>query len=154
MPANNIPLDRLGLTEAAEAIINASVDTIAQEQEINTEELVAKAKERNLPVVYILREQYKAIDPAIIRQQENEHHCVLVPVDRYEMERVKADAVPYTTMPHFPIPEPPEIFLQPSPYGSHRGKLGGNKTPKIPPKDYAKKKKAKRKMQKQSRRKR
>ena len=115
------------------------------------EALIAGAKENNLPVVYILKEQYRQIPPEVRHQQEIENHCVLVPVDRYEMERVKADAVPYTTMPHFPIPEPPEIVMYDNPY---RGKFGGNKTPKIPPKDYAKKKKAKRRAQKQARRKR
>lgn len=148
-------LGRLGLTEAASKLIDASVDTIAQQQEVSSEELLAKAKEQNLPVVYILREQYNEIDPAVILQQENENHCVLIPVDRYEMDRIKADAVPYTAVPPMPILKTPEIFMEPSPYyGGHPGKHGGNKTPKIPPKDYAKKKKAKRRAQKQARRKR
>ena len=116
---------------------------------LDAEDVVEKAKAENLPKVYILREQYEAIDPEIIRQQENEHHCVLVPVDRYEMERIQATAVPYTIPP--PMPKIPEIVMLDNP---HRGKYGGHGTPRIEPKDYRKKKKAKRRAEKQARRRR
>lgn len=65
------------------------------------------------------------------------------------MKRIKDDAVPYTMPP--PMSKIPEIVMLDNP---HRGKPGGNKTPRIEPKDYRKKKKAKRRAEKQARRKR
>ena len=139
---------RLGLGEAAAKMIDASVDTIVKEQGESPVEDMRKALEElaereNMPKVYILNEQYEAIDPEIIHQKEAEFHCVLVPVEEHEMKRIKDDAVPYA-MP----PELPDIkMLQPLPHVK-----GGRY--QEPPRDLKKKKKAKRRLHKQSRRKR
>ena len=97
--------------------------------------------------VYMLKSDYDRIDPAVIAEREEALHCKMVPVDEYEMKRIKDDAVPYTMPP--PMPKIPEIVMLDNP---HRGKPGGNKTPRIEPKDYRKKKKAKRRAEKQARR--
>ena len=97
--------------------------------------------------VYMLKSDYDRIDPAVIAEREEALHCKMVPVDEYEMKRIKDDAVPYTIPP--PMPKIPEIVMLDNP---HRGKPGGNKTPRIEPKDYRKKKKAKRRAEKQARR--
>ena len=99
--------------------------------------------------VYMLKSDYDRIDPAVIAEREEALHCKMVPVDEYEMERIKFDSVPYTMPP--PMPKIPEIVMLDNP---HRGKHGGNKTPRIEPKDYRKKKKAKRRAEKQARRRR
>ena len=98
----------------------------------------------------MLKEEYNKLSPEFIHQQEEKNHCVIVPVTQAELDRFRLDALPYTVMP--PMPAPPDIVMQDAYYGEHRSKLGGNKTPKIEPKDYAKKKRAKRKQEKQSRR--
>ena len=99
--------------------------------------------------VYMLQDAYDRLSPEMIADREAAYHCKLVPVDEYEIKRIKDDAVPYTMPP--PMPKIPEIVMLDNP---HRGKLGGNKTPRIEPKDYRKKKKAKRRAEKQARRKR
>ena len=99
--------------------------------------------------VYMLQDAYDRLSPEMIADREAAYHCKIVPVDEYEMKRIKDDAVPYTMPP--PMPKIPEIVMLDNP---HRGKPGGNKTPRIEPKDYRKKKKAKRRQQKQSRRRR
>ena len=108
---------------------------------------------QELPKVFILREQYDKLDPAVIREKQEEAHCILVPVGRDEMDRIRQEAVVYAPMPEMPkLPE--TIWQEPSPYygGANIGKghkhIGGRQDPK----DYAKKKKAKRRQQKQTRR--
>ena len=99
--------------------------------------------------VYMPQDAYNRLSPEMIAEREAAYHCKIVPVDEYEMERIKFDSVPYTIPP--PMPKIPEIVMLDNP---HRGKPGGNKTPRIEPKDYRKKKKAKRRAEKQARRKR
>lgn len=103
--------------------------------------------------MFILREQYDKLDPAVIREKQEEAHCILVPVERDEMDRIRQEAVVYTPKPEMPkLPE--TLWQEPSPYfgGANIGKghkhIGGRQDPK----DYAKKKKAKRRQQKQARR--
>ena len=144
-------LDRLGLGEAAAKMIDASVDTIAKEQDESPVEDMRKALEElaereNVPKVYILKEQYEAIDPEIIHQQEAEHHCILVPVEEQEIQRMKEEAVPYTMPPKLPDIK----MLQPAVYDVPHVKGGRYHEP---PRDLTKKKKAKRRSQKQARRK-
>lgn len=143
-------MGRLGLGEAAANMIDASVDTIVKEQDESPVEDMRKALEeaadaQNLPKVYILKEQYEKIDPETIHQQEAEHHCILVPVEKYELERIKQDAVPYTMPPKLPDIK----MLTPAMYDVPHVKGGRYHEP---PRDLKKKKKAKRRMQKQSRR--
>lgn len=147
-------LGRLGLSEQSAPMIDAFIDTMNKEAEQpNVEDLrqqlVEKAKAENKPMVYMPKAEYAKLDPAIIHQHEEKAHCIIVPAEQADIDRLRQEAVPYTMPP--PMPERPEILIHDVP---HVGKIGGNKTPKILPKDYAKKKKAKRKMQKQSRRKR
>jgi len=153
MPVRNpIPggLDRIGLGEAAAKMIDASVDTIAREQGESPVEDMRKALEElaereNVTKVYILKEQYEAIDPEIIHQQEAEHHCILVPVERHEIERLLQEPVPYR------LPKLTDIKeLQPKVYDLH---VKGGRFQE-PSRELKKKKKAKRRQQKQSRRKR
>ena len=97
--------------------------------------------------VYMLQDAYDRLSPEMIAEREAAYHCKIVPVSDEEMKRIKDDAVPYTMPP--PMPKIPEIVMLDNP---HRGKPGGNKTPRIEPKDYRKKKKAKRRAEKQARR--
>lgn len=113
------------------------------------QQLEEKAKAENKPMVYMLKAEYAKLDPATIHQHEEKAHCIIVPVEQADIDRIRQEAVPYTMPPA--MPKLPDIIMHDAP---HIGKIGGNKTPKILPKDYAKKKKAKRKMQKQSRRRR
>ena len=97
--------------------------------------------------VYMLQDAYDRLSPEMIAEREAAYHCKIVPVSDEEMKRIKDDAVPYTMPPR--MPKIPEIVMLDNP---HRGKPGGNKTPRIEPKDYRKKKKAKRRAEKQARR--
>ena len=99
--------------------------------------------------VYMPQDAYDRLSPEMIAEREAACHCKIVPVDECEMKRIKDDAVPYTMPP--PMPKIPEIVMLNNPY---YGKTGGNKTPSIEPKNYCKKKKAKRRAEKQARRKR
>lgn len=146
-------MGRLGLVDAAAKMIDASVDTIVNEQDESPVEDMRKALEElaereNVPKVYILKEQYEMIDPEIIRQQEAEHHCILVPVEKHEIERLLQEAVLYSMPPKLPDVK---MLLQPAVYDVPHVKGGRYQEP---PRDLKKKKKAKRQMQKQSRRKR
>lgn len=130
------------------------VGIVASEPVAGASDLVAvDVRTQELPKVFILREQYDKLDPAVIREKQEEAHCILVPVERYEMDRIRHEAVVYTPMPEMPkLPE--YLWQEPSPYygGASIGKghkhIGGRQDPK----DYAKKKKAKRRQQKQARR--
>ena len=130
------------------------VGIVASEPVAGASDLVAvDVRTQELPKVFILREQYDKLDPAVIREKQEEAHCILVPVERDEMDRIRQEAVVYTPMPE--MPKVPEIIWQePSPYygGANIGKgykhIGGRQDPK----DYTKKKKAKRRQQKQARR--
>lgn len=80
-------MGRLGLGEAAAKMIDASVDTIVKEQgespvEDMRKDLEELAERENVPKVYILKEQYEAIDPEIIHQKEAEFHCEINPFGR------------------------------------------------------------------------
>ena len=97
--------------------------------------------------VYMPQDAYNHLSPEMIAEREAAYHCKIVPVSDEEMKRIKDDAVLYTMPP--PMPKIPEIVMLDNP---HRGKPGGNKTPRIEPKDYRKKKKAKRRAEKQARR--
>ena len=129
------------------------VGIVASEPVAGASDLVAvDVRTQELPKVFILREQYDKLDPAVIREKQEEAHCILVPVERDEMDRIRQEAVVYTK-PEMPkLPE--TIWQEPSPYygGANIGKghkhIGGRQDPK----DYAKKKKAKRRQQKQARR--
>ncbi len=130
------------------------VGIVASEPVAGASDLVAvDVMTQELPKVFILREQYDKLDPAVIREKQEEAHCILVPVERDEMDRIRQEAVVYTPMPE--MPKLPDIIWQePLPYyrGANIGKsykhIGGRQDPK----DYAKKKKAKRRQQKQARR--
>lgn len=144
-------LDRLGLGEAAAKMIDASVDTIVKEQgELSVEDmrktLEERAERENVPKVYILKEQYEATDPEIIHQQEAEYHCILIPAEEHEIQRMKEEAVLYTMPPKLPDIK----MLQPAVYDMPHVKGGRYHEP---PRDLTKKKKAKRRQQKQARRK-
>lgn len=131
------------------------VGIVGSEPAAGASDLVAvDVRTQEQPKVFILREQYDKLDPAVIREKQEEAHCILVPVERDEMDRIRQEAVAYTPMPE--MPKLPEVLWQePSSYygGADIGKghkhIGGRQDPK----DYAKKKKAKRRQQKQARRK-
>ena len=130
------------------------VGIVASEPVVGDSDLVAvDVRKQELPKVFILREQYDKLDPAVIREKQEEAHCILVPVERDEMDRIRQEAVVYTPVPE--MPKVPEVLWQePSSClgGANIGKgykhIGGRQDPK----DYAKKKKAKRRQQKQARR--
>ena len=150
-------LDRLVLGEAAVKMIDASVDVIVKEQgeaqaqelkeQFERQQLEERAKRENMPIVYVLKEQYRQLDPAMIHEQEEKRHYILIPAEEHEIQRMKEDAVLYTMPPKLPDIE----MLQPSVYGVPHVKGGRYHEP---PRDLKKKKKAKRRQQKQSRRKR
>ena len=95
----------------------------------------------NLPKAYILKAKYDEMSEEQIKSLEAKNEYVLVPVEEEELERLKQNAVPYR-MP----------MMMPKPC-VHVGRIRSGKTPKILPKDYAKKCKKKQRIQKQSRKK-
>lgn len=131
-----------------------SVSLPASPSQVHPTLVAVDLRTQELPKVFILREQYDKLDPAVIRENQEEAHCILVPVERDEMDRIRQEAVVYIKRPE--MPKLPEILWQePSPYygganicKSHKH-IGGRQDPK----DYAKKQKAKRRQQKQARRK-
>ena len=131
------------------------VGIVASEPVVGASDLIAvDVRNQELPKVFILREQYDKLDPAVIREKQEEVHCILVPIERDEMDRIRQEAVAYTKAPE--MPKLPEIIWQKLSHyygGGNIGKghkhIGGQQEPK----DYAKKKKAKRRQQKQARRK-
>lgn len=135
-------------------MLTGHVGIVTSELVAGVSDLVAvDVRTQELPKVFILREQYDKLDPAVIREKQEEAHCILVPVERDEMDWIRQEAVAYTNVPE--MSKLPEILWQePSPYygGANIGKghkhIGGRQDPK----DYAKKKKAKRRQQKQARR--
>lgn len=103
----------------------------------------------NLPKAYILKAKYDEMSEEQIKSLEAKNEYVLVPVEEEELERLKQNATPYT-MP-LTMSKPPELpILEPC---VSAGRIGSCKTPKIKPKDYAKKRKKKQRLQKQSRKK-
>ena len=143
-------VDAEELNKAVESITAQSEEQVQVFKELEERrQLEERAERENLPKVYILKEDFRKLDPAMIHEQEDKYHCVLIPAEEHEIQRMKEDAVPYTMPP--PMPKIPEIVMLDNP---HRGKHGGNKTPRIEPKDYRKKKKAKRRAEKQARRRR
>lgn len=126
------------------------VGIVASETVAGASDLVAvDVRTQELPKVFILREQYDKLDPAVIREKQEEAHCILVPVERDEMDRIRQEAVVYTPMPE--MPKLPEIkMLQPAVCDVPHVKGGRYHEP---PRDLKKKKKAKRRQQKQARRK-
>lgn len=153
---------RLGLAAGAEQI-NAAIeaarvtldqgDPKAEQLREEYRKSLEQQDERPPVKVYVLRKQYDEMSPELIRNKERDLHCQLIPVEQDELDRLREQAKPYTVPPTMPIMArptvPPDIFYQPEAYRAGRG----HKTPTIPPKDYAKKKKARRKAQKQARRK-
>ena len=158
MPAPGI-IDRIAAQSMmganSEEIAKAVEDITAQSEEQaevlrdmeERRQLVERAKRENMPIVYVLKEQFRKLDPAMIHEQEEKYHCVLIPADEYEIQRMKEDVVPYTMPPKLPDIK----MLQPAVYDLPHVKGGRYHEP---PRDLKKKKKAKRRQQKQSRRKR
>jgi hypothetical protein len=133
--------------------ITKAVESIAAQSEEQAEvlrdleerrQLEERAKRENMPIVYVHKEQFRKLDPAMIHEQEEKHHCVLIPADEYEIQRMKEEAVPYTMPPKIPDIK----MLTPAVYDVPHVKGGRYHEP---PRDLKKKKKAKRRMQKQSR---
>lgn len=148
-------LDRFEFGEAAK-MFDVPVDVTVKERNESSMEDTRKALEEfaereNMPKVYILKEQYEAIDPDIVRQKEAEFHCVLIPIEECEMKRIKDDAIPYVMKPDIPLKMQEIEMLTPVMYDVPHIKGGRYHEP---PRDLKKKKKAKRRQQKQSRRKR
>lgn len=139
----------------SEDLTNAVKDIVKQTEEeaealrdmAERSRLEQKAESENRAKVYILKEQYRQLDPAKIQEHEEHAHCVLIPAEEYEIQRMKEDAVPYTMPPKLPDIK----MLQPAVYDLPHVKGGRYHEP---PRDLKKKKKAKRRQQKQSRRKR
>ena len=130
------------------------VGIVVREPVVGDSDLVAvDVRTQELPKVFILREQYDKLDPAFIRKKQEEAHCILVPVERDEMDRIRQGTFVYTSVPE--MPKVPEVLLQePLPYYGGASICKGHKHigGRYDPKDYAKKKKAKRRQQKQARR--
>lgn len=160
MPARHpIILSGIGplglMNEAAQAMIDASVDAVSEAQDdaqaqdlkeqFERQQLEERAKRENMPMVYVLKEQYRQLDPAMVREKEEKFHCVLIPAEEYEIQRMKEDAVEYTMPPKLPDIK----VLQPAVYDLPHVKGGRYHEP---PCDLKKKKKAKRHQQKQARR--
>lgn len=160
MPARHpIILSGIGplglMNEAAQAMIDASVDAVSKAQDdaqaqdlkeqFERQQLEERAKRENMPMVYVLKEQYRQLDPAMVREKEEKLHCVLIPAEEYEIQRMKEDAVEYTMPPKLPDIK----VLQPAMYDLPHVKGGRYHEP---PCDLKKKKKAKRRQQKQARR--
>ena len=79
------------------------VGIVASDPVVGTSDLVAvDVRTQELPKVFILREQYEKLDPAVIREKQEEVHCILVPVERDEMDRILQEAVVYTKPPEMP----------------------------------------------------
>jgi len=156
MPATGI-IERIAaqsMMGADSEEITKAVESIAAQSEEQAEvlrdleerrQLEERAKRENMPIVYVLKEQFRKLDPAMIHEQEEKHHCVLIPADEYEIQRMKEEAVPYTMPPKIPDIK----MLTPAVYDLPPVKGGRYHEP---PRDLKKKKKAKRRMQKQSRR--
>lgn len=103
----------------------------------------------NLPKAYILKAKYDEMSEEQIKSLEAKNEYILVPVEEEEFERLKQSAIPYT-MPS-ELKMPPELpILEPC---VRVCRIGSGKTPKLLPKDYAKKRKKKQRIQKQSRKK-
>lgn len=160
MPARHpIILSGIGplglMNKAAQAMIDASADAVSKAQDdaqaqdlkeqFERQQLEERAKRENMPMVYVLKEQYRQLDPAMVREKEEKYHCVLIPAEEYEMQRMKEDAVEYTMPPKLPDIK----VLQPAVYDLPHVKGGRYHEP---PCDLKKKKKAKRRQQKQARR--
>lgn len=114
-----------------------------------TAEALEQEFRNNLPKAYILKAKYDEMSEEQIKSLEAKNEYVLVPVEEEELERLKQNAVLYT-MPmtmskHTQLP-----ILEPC---VRVGRIGSCKTHKILPKDYAKKRKKKQRLQKQSRKK-
>ena len=125
----------------------AQNDAQAQDlkEQFERQQLEERAKRENMPMVYVLKEQYRKLDPAMVREKEEKLHCVLIPAEEYEIQRMKEDAVEYTMPPKLPDIK----VLQPAVYDLPHVKGGRYHEP---PCDLKKKKKAKRHQQKQARR--
>lgn len=106
-----------------------------------------RAESENKAKVYILKEQYRQLDPAKILKHEEKAHCVLIPAEEYEIQKMNDAAVPYTMSLTMPYLEMPSLAMYDLPH------VKGGRYHK-PPRDLKNKKKAKRRQQKQSRRKR
>ena len=126
------------------------IGIVASEPVAGASDLVAvDVRTQELPKVFILREQYNKLDPAVIREKQEEAHCILVPVERDEMDRIRQEAVVYEKPKlHDFILQEPSLYYGGANIGKGYKHIGGRQDPK----DYAKKKKAKRRQQKQARR--
>lgn len=100
----------------------------------------------SLPKAYILKSVYDEMSEEQIKSIESDNNYVLVPVEKEELvEQLNKTQATYTLSnpPELPVLEPCVI----------EGRIGSGKSPKIKPKDYAKKRKKKQRLQKQSRKK-
>jgi hypothetical protein len=141
---------RLATDEEKQAFLEEEKRVLATEAGLEQQrrQLEARAKQENMPVVYMPREQYNKLDWAVIREQEEKYHCIFIPAEEYEIQRMREDAVPYT-MP--PMPDLSAIEMKnPVMYDTPYIKGGRYQEP---PRDLKKKKKARRRAQKQARRK-
>lgn len=107
----------------------------------NKAEALKQGFHNNLPKAYILKAKYNEMPEEQTKIIEAKNCCILVPVEEAELERIKQEAIPYTMPPKLPMP------------CVSAGRIGIGKTTKILPKDYAKKRKKKQRLQKQSRKK-
>lgn len=135
--------------EIAKAVENITAQSEEQAEVlrdlVERRQLEERAKRENMPIVYVLKEQFRKLDPAMIHEQEEKHHCVLIPADDYEIQRMNEEAVPYTMPPKIPDIK----MLTPAVYDLPHAKGGRYHEP---PHDLKKRKKAKRRQQKKSRR--
>lgn len=114
-----------------------------------TAEALKQEFRNNFPKAYILKAKYDEMSEEQIKSLEAKNVYVLVPVEEDELELLKQNAVHYTMS--MTMSKPSEFpILEPC---VRVGRIGSGKTTKILPKDYAKKRKKKQRIQKQSRKK-
>lgn len=137
------------LREVAKKLAIACGGTQEEIEKSVTAEASKQEFRKNLPKAYILKAIYDKMSEEQIKSLSAKNEYVLVPVEEEELERLKQNAVHYT-MP-MTMSKPPELpILEPC---VRAVRIGSDKTPKILPKVYSKKRKKKQRIQKQSRKK-
>ena len=113
-------------------------------------ETAEKLMQPTLPTVFIPRGIFELIPPKIISEQERVHHCIIKPAERIDM--------PFPIDERLFIVENFKEFISRTPLKVEKVEVDTEDLPKERyhdrtfPKDYWKKKKAKRRIQKKSRR--
>lgn len=136
--------------EGAAEKLNIVIKDVARPdlEELSRKVLIDRCMQQDaMPKLVVLREEYDKMDPVLIRKTEEKFGCTIVPLDKEEYDKIHIESGSVA----LPLPTDDVKIFKRMPIMLPHDTRQSHSTPHIEPRNFTKKKKAKRRLQKQGR---